>query len=76
MASRASEGQEGRSALGLNQMDAGIGGGSGQLESIEALAAARSGARPGKPRWGRILAMLVVDAATVDPLRSSKKVLV
>ncbi len=37
LASRASEGQGGLSAQGLNRMEAGIGGGSGQLESIEAL---------------------------------------
>ena len=35
LASRASEGQEGESAQGLNRMGAGIAGGSGQLESIE-----------------------------------------
>ena len=35
LASRASEGQGGGSAQGLNRMGAGIGGGSGQLESIE-----------------------------------------
>jgi len=35
LASRASEGQGGGSAPGLNRMGAGIGGGSGQLDSIE-----------------------------------------
>ena len=35
LASRASEGQQGGSAQGLNRMGSGIGGGSGQLESIE-----------------------------------------
>ena len=35
LASRASEGQGGLSAQGLNRMGSGIGGGSGQLESIE-----------------------------------------
>jgi hypothetical protein len=33
--SRASDGQQGESAQGLNRMGAGMGGGSGQLESIE-----------------------------------------
>ena len=35
LASRASEGQGGLSAQGLNRMGSGMGGGSGQLESIE-----------------------------------------
>jgi hypothetical protein len=35
LTSRASEGQGGLSAQGLNRMGSGIGGGSGQLESIE-----------------------------------------
>jgi len=56
LASRASEGQGGLWARGLNRMGSGIGEGSGQLES-KARAGARGGARAGKPRWVRILAI-------------------
>ena len=55
LASRASEGQGGGSAQGLNRMGAGIGGDQASWNRSKALAAARGGARAGKPRCVRIL---------------------
>ena len=59
LASRASEGQEGGSAQGLNRTGAGFGGDQACWNRSKTLAAARGGAQAGKPRWVSILAITV-----------------
>ena len=51
LASRASEGQGGLSAQGLNRMGSGSDGDQASSKRSTALAAVRGGARGGKPRW-------------------------
>ena len=60
LASRGSDGQQGGSAQGLNRMGSGIGGGSGQLESIEG---------PGPPALGLFVQLGLGATARAETAR-------